>query len=158
MSLTFYLLQVVSLRKICVNVCLVSKRNFKVKRSTTLSRAEFRLAEVKFRWVFEKAPIKGCLQAFEEISQKDTKVLPQAKCRGTNLYSHSRSEKFFGGWGLSFKKVPASPVISRRISVLPSCLTRLPGEAFTVVRECPRRPSRGDSRAPPDARRASSSA
>ena len=32
---------------------------------------------------FWKGPIKGCLQTFEELSQKDTKVLPQAKCRET---------------------------------------------------------------------------
>ena len=37
---------------------------------------EFRLAEGKFRWIFEKAPKKGCLQTFEELPQKDTKVLP----------------------------------------------------------------------------------
>ena len=35
---------------------------------------------------------------------------PQAKYRETSHNFHSLSEKFFGGWGLSFKKVPASPV------------------------------------------------
>ena len=37
---------------------------------------EFRLAEVKFRWIFEEALKKGCLQTFEELSQKPTIVLP----------------------------------------------------------------------------------
>ncbi len=45
-----------------------------------------------------------------ESSAKSTLVLPQAKCRETSHNFHSLSEKFFGGWGLSFKKVPASPV------------------------------------------------
>ena len=44
---------------------------------------EFRLAEGKFRWVFEKGLKKGCLQTFEDLSQKDTIVLPQAKCPET---------------------------------------------------------------------------
>ena len=31
---------------------------------------------VKFRWVFEKGLKKGCSQTFEDLSQKDTIVLP----------------------------------------------------------------------------------
>ena len=45
------------------------------------------------------------------------------KFREIRQYCHSLSAKFFGGWGLSSKKAPASPVVSRR---LPSRPRRVP--------------------------------
>ena len=90
----------------------VSELHLKVKRFSPLSRAEFHLAEVKFRWVFGKGLKKGCLQTFEELSQKDTIVLPQAKCRETSLYCHSLSTNSLKGSGnFLLRKFPVSPVL-----------------------------------------------
>ena len=89
--------------------------HLKVKRSKSLSRAEFHLCEGKFRWVFGEDPKKGCLQTFEELSQKDTKVLPQAKCRETSRYFHSLSASSSKGFGETFseRRFPRVSRISR---------------------------------------------
>ena len=59
---------------------------------------------------FRGSPRKGCLQTFKELPPKYAIVLPQAKCHETRHYFRNPPTKFFGGWGLSSKKVPASPV------------------------------------------------
>ena len=60
---------------------------------------------------FLKSPIKGCLQTFEELSQKDTKVLPQAKCRETSHYSRNPPANSLKGSGnFLLRKFPASLV------------------------------------------------
>ena len=93
-----------------LNIRPVGEFCLKVKRSKSLSRGRISPRGVKFRWFFGKGLKKGCLQTFEELSQKYTIVLPQAKCRETRQYCHSLSEKFFGVQGAFFQE---SPRISR---------------------------------------------
>ena len=103
-------------RKICTNVRPVSESNFKVKQFLPfVSGQNFPPRGGKFRWVFGKGPIKGCLQTFEELSQKYTLVLPQAKCRETKRYFCSLSASSSKGFGETFseRRFPRVPRISR---------------------------------------------
>ena len=101
-------------RRASVKPCVrpVSERNFKVKRSNLLSRDRIFPRGGKFRWIFGEALKKGCLQTFEELFQKSTIVLPQAKCRETSLYFHSLSASSLKGSGnFLLRKFPVSPVL-----------------------------------------------
>ncbi len=95
------------------NVRPVSERSLKLNAFCPCLGQNFPPRGGKFRWVFGEAPRKGCLQTFEELPQKDTLVLPQAKCSETSRCFCNLPASSSKGFGETFseRRFPRVPRI-----------------------------------------------